>query len=81
MAHKPATIALLALGIGLVLASCAFQPNPPTPLAMQKESQPVMLNGPARQEEKRLSAVGSDSDCVLTTGDIHLWCKWITRYY
>jgi hypothetical protein len=48
---------------------------------MQKESQPVMLNGPARQEEKRLSAVGSDSDCVLTTGDIHLWCKWITRYY
>ena len=81
MAHKPATIALLALGIGFAVASCAFQPKPATPLAMQKENQPVMLNGPAGQEGKRLSAVGSDSDCVLTTGDIHLWCKWITRYY
>ena len=41
MAHKPPTIALLALGIGFALASCAFQPKPATPLAMQKENQPV----------------------------------------
>ena len=81
MAHKPATIALLALGVGFAVASCALQPKPATPSAMQKENQPVLLNGPAGQEGKRLSAVGSDSDCVLTTGEIHLWCKWITRYY
>ena len=79
MAHKLATIVLLALGVGFAVASCAFQPKPATPLVIQEEIQPAELTGPVRQEGKR--AVGSDSDCVLTTGEIHLWCKWITRYY
>ena len=81
MAQKPATIALLALGVGFAIASCAFQPTPATPLVIQKEVQPAELTWPAGQEGKKLSAVGNDSDCVLTTGDIHLWCKWITRHY
>ena len=81
MAHKPGAIALTALSLGFALASCAFQPNSSTPpLAKQNEVQPAVLTEPAGQE-KRLSAVGSDSDCVLTTGEIHLWCKWIGRYY
>ena len=38
MAQKPATIALLALGVGFAIASCAFQPTPATPLVIQKRS-------------------------------------------
>jgi len=82
MAHKPGAIALAALSVGFALASCASQPNSSTsPLAMQKEIQPAVLTEPAEPGGKRLSAVGIDSDCVLTTGEIHLWCKWIARYY
>lgn len=81
MGKKPATIALLALGVGCVIASCAFQPTPATPLVIQKETQPAELTEPAGQERRKLSAAGNDSDCVLTTGEIHLWCNWITRYY
>jgi hypothetical protein len=81
MAQKPATIALLALGVGCVIASCAFPPTPATPLIIPKEIQPAELTEPAGQERRKLSAAGNDSDCVLTTGEIHLWCNWITRYY
>jgi hypothetical protein len=80
MAQKPATIALLALGVGCVIASCAFPPTPATPLIIQEEIQPAESE-PAGQERRKLSAAGNDSDCVLTTGEIHLWCNWITRYY
>ena len=81
MAQKPATIALLALGVGCFIASCAFPPTPATPLIIQEEIQPAELAEPAGQERRKLSAAGNDSDCVLTTGEIHLWCNWITRYY
>lgn len=81
MSHRPGPIAFTALCFGFVLASCTFQPKSPTPLAIQQDIQPAALAGPAGQEGKKLSAVGNESDCVLTTGDIHLWCKWITRYY
>ena len=81
MAQKPAIIALLAMSVGFAIASCAFQPTPATPLVIRKEIQPAELTGPARQESRRLSSLDNDSDCVLTTGEIHLWCKWITRYY
>jgi hypothetical protein len=78
MAHKSVASVLTALSVGFALASCAFQPNSSTPpLAMQKKIQPKVLTEPG----KKLSAVGTDSDCVLTTGEIHLWCKWISRYY
>jgi hypothetical protein len=81
MAQKPATIALLALCVEFTLASCAFQPTPATSLVSQKEIQPAELTEPTGQERRKLSAAGNDSDCVLSTGEIHLWCKWISRYY
>ena len=81
MAHRPGAIAFTALGLGLAVTSCAFQPNSSTSSFTQKENQPVVSTGPAGHERKTLSAVGSDSDCVMTTSDIHLWCKWISRYY
>ena len=81
MAHRPGAIAVTALCVGCVVASCAFQSNSTVPLVIHQETQPTVLTVPAGQEGKRLSAAGSESDCVLTTGDIHLWCKWISRYY
>lgn len=81
MRHELETLALSALCLGLALTSCTFQPPSPTPLTVQEDIQPAAAAGPAGHEGKKLSAVGGESDCVLTTGDIHLWCKWITRYY
>ena len=54
MAHKPATIALLALGVGFAVASCAFQPKPATPLVIQKEIQPALLNRARRTRRKEI---------------------------
>ena len=82
MAHRQRAIGVTAVCIGLAIASCAYQPHPATSLAIQKDVvQPTVLTPPAGQEGKKLSAEGGDTDCVLTTGDIHLWCKWIARYY
>ena len=53
MAQKPATIALLALGVGFAIASCAFQPTPATPLVIQKEVQPAELT--CRPDRKEIS--------------------------
>jgi hypothetical protein len=82
MAHRRGAVAIMALCLGVALASCAYQPNSSTPLSIQKDVvQPARLTAPPLQQGKKLTAVGSDSDCVLTTGELHLWCKWITRYY
>jgi hypothetical protein len=71
-----------ALGVGFTVMSCAFQHDSTEPLAIENEPvRSTMLTAPIAQEGKRFSAVGNDADCVLTTADIHLWCKWITRYY
>ena len=82
MSHKDGVIAVTALCAGLSVTSCTLQPSSPTPLAIQKDVvQPSMLTVPGGREGKKFSAVGAESDCILTTGDIHFWCKWIDRYY
>jgi hypothetical protein len=73
--------ALAALALAFAVASCAYQP-PATPFAIDQDGAPsAMPAGPTGQGEKRLSALGSDGDCVLTTPDIHLWCKSMIQYY
>jgi hypothetical protein len=79
MAQKPGAVALAVLTVGFALASCAFQSNSTTPVP--DDTQPAPMTRLADQEGKKFSAIGSDADCVLTTGDIHFWCKWIARYY
>ena len=81
MGRRTGTIAFTALCMGFSTASCVFRPSPPPPLAIENDIQPATLSGPAGNEGKKLSSVDSELDCVLTTGDIHLWCKWIARYY
>lgn len=82
MAYRQRATASLALCIVVAVTSCAYQQKFSTSLAIQKDvAQPAAISGPAGQEGKNLSAGGSDTDCVLTTCDLHLWCKWITRYY
>ena len=82
MAFSSRAIVAAALCVGFTATSCAFQPNSSKPLAIEQDGvPPTVLTGNAEQEGKKLSAIGSDADCVLTTGDIHLWCKWIARYY
>jgi hypothetical protein len=81
MRHRPGTMAFAALCVGCSLASCAVPPRSSAPLAIEEETQSSALSHPSGQEGRKLSAVGNESDCVLMTADIHLWCKWITRYY
>ena len=81
MARRPGAVAIAVLNVGFVLASCASQSNSTVPVAVPEDMQPAVMAPSAQQEGKRFSAIGNDADCVLTTGDIHLWCKWISRYY
>jgi hypothetical protein len=73
-------MAFAALCVGFALASCAFPPKSSAPLPIENET-PAALPRLAGPDGKKLSAVDNESDCVLTTADIHLWCNWITRYY
>ena len=79
MAQRLAAVAFAVLNVGFVLTSCAFQSTPT--VAVPDGMQPAATAQPAQQEGKKFSAIGNDADCVLTTADIHLWCKWIARYY
>ena len=82
MAYRRGAIASMALCIVVAVTSCAYQQKFSTPLAIKKDvAQPAAIPGSAGEEGKTLAAEGRDSDCVLTTGDLHLWCKWIARYY
>ena len=82
MPPKPGVNAVIALCLGVAATSCTLQPVSPTPLSIQKDVvKPDMLSVPEGQAGKKLSAMGIESDCILTTGDIHFWCKWIDRYY
>ena len=81
MAQQSCAVVLTILSVGFALASCAFQSNSAAPLAVPTDIQPAVNDRPAEHEGKKYSAVGRDADCVMTTGDIHLWCKWITKYY
>ena len=73
--RRVAIVTLLYLGCSLV--SCASQPQLPV---QNDVHQPTVLSQ-TEQERHKLSASDGAADCVLNTGDIHLWCKWIARYY
>ena len=79
MAHRRELV-LMAFSIGLTVSSCTFPANSPRSLAIQNDMVEPAVVTPTAQE-KHLSAVGSESDCILTTADVHFWCNWITRYY
>lgn len=80
MPHRREAVGLMAFWIGLAVSSCTFQANSPRSSAIPNNAiQPADVRRMA--QPKHLVAVGSESDCVLTTGDIHLWCNWITQYY
>jgi hypothetical protein len=82
MSHGRGPLAATALCVGVAVSSCAFQsastPSLPIP---QNVVQPTDQNIPPHPQGKQLSRADSDSDCVLSRGDLHLWCRWITRFY
>ena len=80
MPHRREAVALMALLIGLAVSSCTFHAHSARSLDMPNNVvEPTVVTSTASGEQ--LSAVGSESDCVLSTADVHLWCNWITRYY
>jgi hypothetical protein len=82
MRDRREAFALTAFSVAVTLCGCTLQTHPYSSLTVQKDvPRPADLASDAQQERKHLSARDSDADCVLTTGDIHLWCKWISRYY
>ena len=82
MSQKPNALAVTACCIGLSVSACALHENTNPSLTIQKDVvQTTVLTGAAQSQDKPFAATDGDSDCVLTTGDIHLWCKWISRYY
>lgn len=80
MPHRREAVALMALSIGLTVSACTFPANAQRSLAIQ-DNMVQSTAVPDTAQGKHLSAVAGESDCVLTRGDIHLWCNWITRYY
>jgi hypothetical protein len=82
MSQRREALAVTACCIGMSMSSCTFHPATNPSLTIHKDiDQATVLTGAPRAGEKPLSAANRDSDCVLTTGDIHLWCTWISRYY
>ena len=80
MPPRRKAVTLMALSIGLTVSACTFPGNSPRSLAIQDNmAQSTAVTDTA--QGNHLSAVSGDSDCVLTRGDVHLWCNWITRYY
>jgi hypothetical protein len=78
---KGKAFAVTAFSIAVSVSGCAVHSSTHSSLTIPKDvGQPTDLTSRAQQEGK-LSAKDGDQDCVLTTGDIHLWCKWINRYY
>ena len=70
----------MALSIGLTVSACTLPPNPPRSLAIQDNVvQSTAVSDTA--QEKHLSEMSGKSDCVLTSGEVHLGCNWITQYY
>jgi hypothetical protein len=67
--------------VACTFISCAAQSQPLSRLPIQNDVLQSTVLSQTEQERHKLSAADGEADCVLTTGDIHLWCKWITRYY
>jgi hypothetical protein len=76
------TVWAIILSLGCTtFASCAYQQGTQRPFAIQESIvQPTVFTEPLRPQGSRALA-GDESDCVLSTGDIHLWCNWISQYY
>ena len=82
MSQRREALTVTACYIGLSVSACAFHPNSSPSLTLQTDVvQPTVLTDAAHPDDKPFATADRDSDCVLTTGDIHLWCKWISRYY
>jgi hypothetical protein len=76
------SVAVAALVFASVVTSCAFQPKVGEPvMSQQGEIQSTVTSESLTQERRTLAGRDKDSDCILTTRDIHLWCNWIARYY
>ena len=72
---------VILVWIGCTFVSCASQLQPGSSSSLQNDVLRPTVLSQTEQEKHKLSATDGEADCVLTTGDIHLWCKWITRYY
>jgi hypothetical protein len=75
MARTREAVAVTACWIGLTTSSCTFQAHAPRSLSLQNNPAQQSVMAPASQA---IFSPGSESDCVLTKGEVHLWCKWIT---
>jgi hypothetical protein len=72
----------LALSLVLTLTSCASPPTRVDASASPRDTgQPALSSQVLGPDQKTLSESVKEADCVLSTGAIHLWCKWISRYY
>jgi len=71
--------AVILVCVACTFVSCASQPQPA--LSTPNDVLRSTVSSQKEQERHKLSAKDGETDCVLTTGNIHLWCKWITRYY
>jgi hypothetical protein len=74
-------IAVTVLFCGFVVTSCAYQRTSTTSLNGQQELLPSTAFTEPLKEGRIVSGEGKESDCVLTTPNIHLWCNGIARYY
>ena len=78
----PRGVVLLTSLLIFSMASCANQPPAVESLTTQPElMSPTVFTEPPTQERQTVSGASKDADCVLTTGDVHLWCNWISKYY
>lgn len=82
MAQKRGTRALPALSFVLSLTSCA---SPPTSVDASTPApdtvQPTLSTQVLGPDGKTSSENANEADCVLSSGSIHLWCNWISRFY
>ena len=77
MPHIRWTLAVTALVLWSAVTSCAYLSQ----TSQQDETQPALSAEPIGQTGRTLLGAGKESDCILSTPDIHLWCTWISRYY
>jgi len=80
MAYKRLPWALLALSS--VLTSCASPPvKVDGSVSAPAMVQPVLSSQVLGPTKKSVSESVKEADCVLSSGTVHLWCTWVSRYY
>ena len=80
--YKLWSIAIAALLLPPLLTSCAYQPKVGEPLLSQEGTvQPAVTTELVKPEQRASAGRDKESDCVLTLGDVSVWCKWIAQYY